>query len=360
MFKRDEIIILLGAGASVDADIPDSARMIDKIENLVSGEGNSDWRNYRSLYNFVKSSILYTDGLEGSFGQDVSFNVERLVDVLEELEGRERHPLSPFVAAWNPRLTNVAGQESEKLRDFKHKIINELRRKWVALSKNEQASYFKGLARFQREFQHPLRVFSLNYDLCVEVACGYENVQRGFAHRSWDWRSFEETMDDPMPIFLYKLHGSLDWQIQNDGRVTYVDSTSTIEDDAVAIIFGTSYKLQYIDPFLFLAYEFRRWTLDLAKVIICIGYGFNDEHINGILRQSLKQENNRILVAIVGPIDDKDEIRRVKRNISTSLHVEENRIQVIGKGEKDYLENDFGISSLREILPGEDNDQMPF
>ena len=360
MFKRDEIIVLLGAGASVDAGIPDSARMIDRIEKLVSEKGDSDWRNYRRLYNFVKSSILYTDGLEGLFGKDVPFNVERLVDVLEDIEGRDRHPLSPFVAAWNPRLINVAGQESESVRGFRHKIINELRRKWVALSQNEHALYFKGVTRFQREFQHPLRVFSLNYDLCVEVACGYENVQRGFADRSWDWRSFEETTDDPMSIFLYKLHGSLDWQIHDDGRVTYVDSASTIEDDAVAIIFGTSYKFQYIDPFLFLAYEFRRWTLDVAKIVICIGYGFNDEHINGILRQSLKQEGSRKLIAIVGPIDDEDEIRRIEKNISNSLHVEKNRIQIIGKGAKDYLTNEFSIASLKEIFPIEDDGQMPF
>lgn len=360
MFKRDEVIVLLGAGASVDADIPDSARMIDRIEKLVSVDGSSDWMNYRRLYNFIKSSILYADGLEGSFGKDVSFNVERLVDVLEELEGREKHPLSPFVAAWNSRLINVAGQESEKILDFRHKIISELRRKWVALSRNEQASYFDGLARFQKEFQHPLRVFSLNYDLCVEVACGYENVQRGFADRSWDWRSFEETTDDPMPIFLYKLHGSLDWQMHDDGRVTYVDSASTIEDDAVAIIFGTSYKLQYIDPFLFLAYEFRRWTLDAAKIIICIGYGFNDEHINGILRQSLKQDERRKLVAIVGPIDDDGEIRRVEENISILLHVENDRIKIICKRAKDYLKNELNIESLREILPVENNNEVPF
>ena len=360
MFKRDEIIVLLGAGASVDAGIPDSAGMIDRIEQRVSESGSSGWGEYRYLYNFIKSSILYIYGLEGLFGKDVPFNVERLVDVLEELEGRERHPLSPFVAAWNPRLINIAGQESEKIRDFRHKIINELRTKWVALSKNEQASYFEGLARFQREFQHPLRVFSLNYDLCVEVACGYENVQRGFADRSWDWRSFEETTDDPMPISLYKLHGSLDWQLHSDGRVTYVDSASIIEDDAVAIIFGTSYKLQYIDPFLFLAYEFRRWTLDAAKIIICIGYGFNDKHINGILRQSLKQDESRKLVAVVGPIDDEDEIRKIEDRISNSLHIEKKHLEIICKGAKNYLNNEISIESLAKMLPREDDDKVPF
>ena len=59
--------------------------------------------------------------------------------------------------------------------------------------------------------------------------------------------------------------------------------------------------MQYVDPFLFLAYELRRWTLDSARLIISVGYGFNDDHINGILEQSLRQNPSRKLLAIVGP-----------------------------------------------------------
>ena len=79
----------------------------------------------------------------------------------------------------------------------------------------------------------------------------------------------------------------------DDGKVTYSDSPTTIDDDDTALIFGTSYKLQYVDPFLFLAYELRRWSLDAARLIVCVGYGFNDDHINGILQQSLRQNRQR-------------------------------------------------------------------
>ena len=51
-------------------------------------------------------------------------------------------------------------------------------------------------------------------------------------------------------------------------------------------------KLQYVDPFLFLANEFRKWTLE-SKLIISIGYGFGDEHINGILGQALKKSREK-------------------------------------------------------------------
>ena len=38
VFKRNEIILLLGAGASVEADIPDSNEMVKEIEKLVSSD----------------------------------------------------------------------------------------------------------------------------------------------------------------------------------------------------------------------------------------------------------------------------------------------------------------------------------
>ena len=353
-FKKDEILVLLGAGASVEARIPDSREMISRIEGLVRREG--PWREYGDVYNLVKSSIYFAEGLKGCFGPSVPFNVERLVDTLQQLEIRERHPLSPFVAAWDRRLVSVDGIGADLIGKFRRRIIEELRGKWVALSEVERASYFGELLRFQREFQYPLRVFTLNYDLCVEEVCGRANVQRGFEGRSWDWRAFEETEEDEVPpLLLYKLHGSLDWQ-SSAGRVGYVDAPSAIRDDEVAIVFGTSYKRQYVDPFLFLAYEFRRWTLDAAKIIVCIGYSFGDDHINDILAQSLRQDDQRRLVAVFGPAADVEEQQEM---VSKAIDVEKRRVKVVPKGAKDYMESDLTIAELSRLLPSDEGDDIP-
>ena len=39
-FKQDEIVILIGAGASVQAKMPDSSTMIRKVEDLIENDGN--------------------------------------------------------------------------------------------------------------------------------------------------------------------------------------------------------------------------------------------------------------------------------------------------------------------------------
>ena len=352
VFKRDEIILLLGAGASVEAGIPDSTEMVQEIENLVSSE-DSNWNCFRDLYRYIRSSIFYAEGLEGRFGNNVPYNIERLVDVLGELSQKEGHTLYPFVGAWNPKLLDVAGKKFEHIRDFRSAIIDILRNEWVALPKKESAAYYSGLLQFQEEYGYPLRVFSLNYDLCVEQTCQQGEVQRGFSDRVWDWRLFDETLDDLTPLMLYKLHGSVDWYFSEDDRVTYSDSPSAIKDEDISLIFGTSYKLQYIDPFLFLAYELRRWTLDSARIIVCIGYGFNDNHINGILQQSLRQNRERKLLAVIGPSNESTTTNQKKR-ILELLKAQEDQIEAQACGAKEFLDSRLTIASLSELFPPEE------
>ena len=181
-------------------------------------------------------------------------------------------------------------------------------------------------------------------------------MQRGFSQGEWEWRQFDESSEDPKSLLLYKLHGSVDWASEKDGKVRDFDSPSTIDHSRVALIFGTSYKLQYIDPFLFCAYELRRWTLDSARVIVCIGYGFNDEHINGILEQALRHSSERKLLAVVGPGNDQKAYAE-KERICKQLHLETCADKVVTKacGAKVFFEGGLTISELAVLFPPEDD-----
>src|SRR5579859_2477704 len=92
-FKKDEVIVLLGAGASVDAGVPHSGAMVEQIERALKDE----WREFKDLYNYVRSAIFFADGIQGIFDTQVSYNIEKLVVALDELLRREEHPLYPFV-----------------------------------------------------------------------------------------------------------------------------------------------------------------------------------------------------------------------------------------------------------------------
>ena len=360
VFKRDEVIVLLGAGASVEAGIPDSTNMVRNVEGRVQGlvPGQGDWESHKDLYNYIRSSIYYAKGIQGKFDTEVQFNIETLVNVLDEIQRKENHTLYPFVGAWNQKLVEVAGTGFENVEKLLGSILEALRSEWVVLRRNEEAGYYEGLIRFQQEYGHQLRVFSLNYDLCVELTCGPENVQRGFSsERLWDWRLFDEVSGDLAPILLYKLHGSVDWYFDENDSVTYSDSTSSIGAEKLAMIFGTSYKLQYVDPFLFLAYELRRWTLDSARLIVAVGYGFNDEHINGILEQSLRQNEDRKLLAVVAP-GDESAADEQKELIAKSLNVSPGQVATRACGAKEFLGERLTVDEVSSLFPDEP-DLMP-
>jgi len=350
-FKQDEIILLVGAGASVDANIPDSTKMINEIERLLIDD--ESWKEFSSLYNFIKSSIYYSDGIQGKFNNDVNFNIERLVNTLEEIRKKNQHTLYPFVGSWNPTLIEVAGNNFKMAEQLKNKTIETLRDRWIALENKADAEYYKGIINFQAEYQFPLRIFSLNYDLCIEKICGDSNpeyIERGFDENCvWHWQRFIEIQEEPN-IYLYKLHGSNDWKYEENSRLIYRDAPSTIPHIETAIIFGDVHKLQYIDPFLFLVYEFRKWSLE-SKMILSIGYGFGDDHINGILSQALNLNENRRLVSISpGNPDEKE------KEICDKLGISKDRRQVksIESTAKKFLMNNFTVQSLSEYLPEEE------
>lgn len=64
-FKHDELVFLLGAGASVEAGIPDSNEMVRRVEYEASDGG---WKEYLELYRYLRSSVFYADGLKGITG----------------------------------------------------------------------------------------------------------------------------------------------------------------------------------------------------------------------------------------------------------------------------------------------------
>ena len=307
MIASKDMVFLLGAGASNEAGIPVSAEMIDSVEKLLDSREETDWRPYADLYNHVKSAIRFAAGLKGQFDREVSFNIETLVNTLLELERNEEHPLYPFIAAWNSRFVGLAGTDFGRVKDFRRLILAELKG-WMCPDDDSQASYYQKFVALQRDLTHPLQMFSLNYDLCVEALNQAEfRVETGFADfgptNYWDWERFEDSNNVPPQIYLYKLHGSINWKRHPDTKKLFcVRQIETVDPDNLEVIFGRDFKLEAGDPYLFFLYQFRKLTLD-AKLIVSLGYGFGDGHINKMLTQSLRSDPQRRLLVVQRCLD---------------------------------------------------------
>lgn len=332
-------MVLLGAGCSVEAGIPASKDMTEvKIEKELLP---SSWKEYSKLYHYVKSAILYSDGIQGK--PMSNFDVERLVNVLNELEKKDNSTLYPFTSGWNTKLLELANYDFGIINRFRLEILRKLR-SWVTIKDYKLADYYRKFFDLQSEYNFELRIFSLNYDLCLErnKPDGY-GLERGFnpQTRRWDWRRFEANEAYPTAIYLYKMHGSIDWERDNEhGNIlAEVDNQPEMSD----LVFGTDYKMQYIDPYLFYFYEFRKYSLE-SKVILTIGYSFRDEHINGILVQALENDMHRKILMVSPQARDIKE--RLKTNPKFTGVID--RILPVEQSAKQFLQ-DISIGKIKEI-----------
>src|SRR5438552_19166241 len=70
---ENNVMFLIGAGCSVTAGIKMANQMVDDIELFVKEK--KDWEPFGKLYYYLKSAILYSDGIGGNF--TTALNVER-------------------------------------------------------------------------------------------------------------------------------------------------------------------------------------------------------------------------------------------------------------------------------------------
>jgi len=297
-FSTDEILIVLGAGASCDAGILNSKQMILKIESRLS---EIAWQRFGPLYNYLKSVFYQKEIARGKTIRFINFNIENLVGLLDLIVGISKadSEFYTFVGSWEKDLQAFIKEErdNELVRDFKEVIIKELRGPWLFppdwIKKSE---YYARLVDFKNEFDgFPLKIFSLNYDRCVEQNIPQSELQLGFdEYYKWNARRYDYL--DPnvtRPYYLYKLHGSIDWKKTTSEGL--IQMAGDIKTDELAIIFGLTNKLQSYDPYLFYFYEFRTHCLS-AQLIVSSGYGFLDEHINDALKYGLKGFSTKKLV----------------------------------------------------------------
>ncbi|MDE3839055.1 hypothetical protein C0966_06680 [Bacillus methanolicus] len=207
------------------------------------------------------------------------------------------------------------------------------------LTLRDYCNFFNYVFSIRKENHfYPLNIFTTNYDLFIEKAL--ENVKihfingfNGIINREFDPSMFRiryvddenryKDKWDPISRFcrLFKLHGSINWFIEND-RVIEKIGYDVSADQSNTVIYPTVNKhMQSLQsPFSEL---FREFSLQLQKpnmTLIVMGYGFPDEHINQLMQQALSNETFSLIV--MGDIREEGLREFYKKNCNKqNLHV---------------------------------------
>ncbi len=355
-FNQNKIIVLLGAGASCDAGILNSFQIIREIENKLDKE----WLEFKDLYNYIQSSHVHLERIKGVALNDIIFNIENLVSLLDTIGkiSSKKLDVYPFVGSWEKDLLSVTGEKFSLASKFKKAILSELKNNWLSPADfYSTSSYYKKLK--ETGYTFALKIFSLNYDMCVELNLNSDvRLERGFNDQKiWDYRQYDIYSEAAKDFYLYKLHGSLDWIRDDEKRLTYVDLVQRTDEQKMEIIFGVQNKLQSYDPYLFYFYAFREASFD-AELIVTSGYGFMDSHINDNLINAFKIDPNKKILVNVFEKDDADG-SKTREFVAKKLDIQLEQVEVVCCPAKQFFENNLNIDFFASLFPdSEDVDEV--
>ena len=213
-----------------------------------------------------------------------------------------------------------------------------------------------------------VQLFTTNYDTLFEQAAqegGYAVIDgfsftspRTFSGRYFDYdivqrertRLKDEESFVSKVFHLYKMHGSLTWEKTTQGTVQQVDSAKS-----PLIIYPASdkYESSYEQPYFEMMSRFQQALRRENTLLIVVGFGFRDKHIQSVILEAVNQNPSFQLVIVNyngnGTINRKEleeyfDGNEVKRNVSIVFDTFKNFTERFPEN-KTYSSNDESIQS---------------
>ena len=247
-YLENSPLIVLGSGASAPYELPSMdglAEEIRKSDTVISDP------NYSAFCTAVNNS-----GLEGAID-----TVNLLPETLKEIR----------------RVVWETVNEKDLLYFDQHlidppKALVELIRKVLAPTPNKVA------------------IVTTNYDRLAEYAAdgvgattvtGFEGSLIKKLELPSTSLKTKRTRARERVVDIWKVHGSLDWFVAPDGKVVAFPLTRTIPNDFQPLIVPPGkekYSSTHDEPYRTIIAEADNAFVQ-AGAYLCVGYGFNDEHI---------------------------------------------------------------------------------
>ncbi len=151
-----------------------------------------------------------------------------------------------------------------------------------------QTDFARWVGQIHRKY--PVEVFTTNYDYLFELGLEYCNVPyydgfTGSFRPFFNSSSIEEMNFLPKQTKLWKVHGSLGWQI--DEETQKIIRTNSDGDDILIYPSVLKYKDSKKQPYESLMDRLSNFLKTDDSILIVSGYSFGDEHINARIEAAL-------------------------------------------------------------------------
>lgn len=246
-------------------------------------------------------------------------------------------------------LSNQRVNQVSRFLEHAKQIILEKTSFTEAIQEPEWASHDKFMRALGRRSvqQQRLKLFTTNYDLAFEQAAsntgfvvidGFEYSNPSYFNPMWFNydivnRSHSKNSEGayiPNVFQLYKMHGSVDWRKVN-GRVRKLGADSQIGEPVFIYPSSSKYQTSYDSPYLDMMTSFLEVVKQPRTAVLCLGFGFNDKHINNALTMALRTNPEfMFMVATKDPFNVSGSFNAEIRNLLTAaINQGDGRIAIV-------------------------------
>lgn len=145
-----------------------------------------------------------------------------------------------------------------------------------------------------------LDIVTTNYDCLAEYACDQEELYHysGFSHGYTRKLAEPHHISCPRKVNIWKVHGSLDWFYSPQDETTSIPKSSFRPDDFRPQIVTPGvqkYRKTHLEPYRSIIGN-ADTAISKASSYLCVGFGFNDEHIQPKLLKKCQKDGASIIV----------------------------------------------------------------
>ena len=335
-FNMKNVHFLFGSGTSCPA-IPNMKDLFDKVKKAIDTKVDSGNKEIK-----IDNEISVSEKERKEFDEIASKSQNNLEEILGVLYSKREY--------LRGSIENIEDSEDYKDCDSIISLVEEtIFREINVFSSNNNETTEKNLkdvlSIYKKFYQmialrnkdlSRINVFTTNNDLFNETALDSLNIHyingfNGGISKYFNPAMFNYTYSKRMDtsidrfepvenmVYLYKIHGSINWIEDINNANSYFDIKETTcpnyDKEKSILIYPTPMKQNKSlgSPYSDLFREFQHKLLEPNSVLFVIGYSFSDEHVNDIIYRALAT-NTTFNLVIINEINKEKAICKVNDN----------------------------------------------
>lgn len=292
--KSSQVIILIGAGASVPFGIP---AMHGLFKNFMDKRKSGIGQKEKKLCQFLTKEIGIREDLEEfllAANTIVDFRGVSVSKLIEKTISPRKNTLQ--IKKYREKLNEYIME----IGSLRKKILQYMSDICFRFDRSESVHVLCGFVKALAKRGYP--IYTTNYDYIFEYVAQEASLQINDnfiqQNRQILW-NFQIDFPRGNALTIIKLHGSVTWYANENGLIEkiYYDTKTNPLGDRIerVIVFPTRFKDIY-DQHFFALYSHFLSALDSAKCLVVIGHSLRDEYLRAAIIERYRKRNFQIII----------------------------------------------------------------